>query len=68
MAPRARDRIERSRTDRAQRLKDSGSNFLRIAHRMGDLLTTGQIQVGEREVLGALPPDLDARETVTLEL
>jgi hypothetical protein len=35
---------------------------------MGDLLPTGQVQVGEREVLGALPPDLDAREAVELEL
>ena len=65
--PRASDRTLPRRSTRSD-VRDPGPHLVRIAHRMGDLLTTGQVQVRQREVLGTLAPHLDARQAVEIEL
>ena len=64
----ARRGLELAARDRRQRRADARADLGGVAHRMGDLLAAGEVQVREREVLGPLAPDLHAGEPVEVEL
>src|SRR5437763_5995387 len=65
---RARRRLELALGHPVERAEQARARLRRVARAGGDLLAACEVEIGERELLGALAPDLRARQRVDVEL